>query len=110
MDNLKKLLLILSLLLLVSCEKHLESGVVISKKYVPEHHYIYMMPIPHTTMIGKTMVTNYTYVPVPTTNPEKFLIVVSGKVKTETVVETVNVGENKFNHLNIGDTLIIVRK
>jgi hypothetical protein len=101
----RKLLLLLSVLVLSGCGTHLTSGEVMEKHYDPAYSYIWLMPIPHTSCSGSPSVctTTYTYIPTTQYVPDRWTVKVRNcKVAEECKEDTWRIPESWYNTLQPG--------
>jgi hypothetical protein len=61
------------------------------------------MPIPHTTMVGKSNITTFTYIPMMMHDDEDYVITVDGYTdEHEEKIERFYLTKEKYNCLSVG--------
>lgn len=93
---------VLIMLVLAGCHQ-LKEGNVISKSIEPARTYIYLMPISHTMMVGKSCTTSITYIPMTMYDDEDFKVQISGNDGKEDRIETFYVSKKQWECLRVGD-------
>lgn len=94
----KKIIFIIISILLFGCDK-IKDGKIISKWHESEYTYIYLMPMPIVTTIGKTTTTSFIFIPMVMIHPESWGFRVYKNVNNKNKFRDIWCSENIWNKI-----------